>query len=156
ERPDDLGRRAAYRASLDRAVADHPGDVELLLLRGQAEEPAIQQSRARGPDGQKSSEEPGAVGPQAVIHDHGMNSGHGSVRFYESALAERADYFAAHHYLVHAYENGNDMPRALEHARKYAQLASAIPHAHHMYGHVLRRVDRMNDAIAQFQRADDL
>jgi tetratricopeptide (TPR) repeat protein len=85
-----------------------------------------------------------------------MGGGNSSIRFYERALAVRPDYFPTHHYLAHAYENVGQMERALEHASMYAGVAPAVPHAHHMRGHVLRRVDRMNDAIAEFRRADEL
>jgi len=42
------------------------------------------------------------------------------------------------------------------HGEKYAGLSSAIPHAHHMWAHDLRRVGRIDDAIAAFKRTDDL
>ena len=41
-------------------------------------------------------------------------------------------------------------------AKEYARLAPAIPHAAHMWGHDLRRVGRVDDAIAQFKKADGL
>ena len=128
--PDNPTLRAEYERELDRAVVRHPDDVELLLLRGHADDGA---------------------------HDsHGMGGGNGSIRFYERALALRPDYFPTHHYLAHAYENVGQMDRALDHAGVYARAAPAVPHAHHMHGHVLRRVDRMNEAIAEFRRADEL
>jgi tetratricopeptide (TPR) repeat protein len=85
-----------------------------------------------------------------------MNGGSGSLSYYQRALELAPDYFAAHHYLAHAYENLGQAAKALPHARRFAQLASAVPHAHHMYGHVLRQVDRMRDAVAEFKKADDL
>src|SRR5204863_4674566 len=39
---------------------------------------------------------------------------------------------------------------------RYARSAPAVPHAHHMFAHVLRRVNRMNDAVAEFEKADQL
>jgi tetratricopeptide (TPR) repeat protein len=128
--PADPSSKGVYEKRLDEAVAEYPKDVELLLLRGQTEEPTHQ--------------------------GHGMGSGSSSLRFYERALAGRPDYFATHHYLTHAYENLDRLDRALDHAARFVQLAPTIAHAHHMHGHVLRRVDRMNDAIAEFRRADEL
>jgi tetratricopeptide (TPR) repeat protein len=122
--------RAIYQKEVNQALARYPKDVELLLLRGQAEE-----TKHEAP---------------------GMGGGQGSVPFYERALAERPNYFAAHHYLTHAYENLGRVDRALEHASEYARLAPSVPHAHHMYGHVLRRANLMQDAIAEFHRADEL
>jgi tetratricopeptide (TPR) repeat protein len=85
-----------------------------------------------------------------------MNGGSGSLTYYQRALAMAPDYFAVHHYLAHAYENIGQAATALPHARRFAQAAAAVPHAHHMYGHVLRQVNRMPEAIAEFKKADEL
>lgn len=127
---EDQSRRAAYRRHLELATARFPGDVELVLLVGQAQDPSHQA--------------------------HGMGAGSGSIRFYHRALAEQPDYFAVHHYLTHAYENVNEFETALTHAAVYVRMAPAIPHAHHMHGHVLRRLGRMKEAIAEFETADTL
>jgi tetratricopeptide (TPR) repeat protein len=68
----------------------------------------------------------------------------------------KPDYFASHHYLTHAYENINQLDRALVHAERFARSASAVPHARHMLGHILARRGRMKDATAEFVRADAL
>ncbi|HYL36742.1 MAG TPA: hypothetical protein VEV17_12585 [Bryobacteraceae bacterium] len=128
--PENQSLERDYRKQFDLAVTKYPKDVELLLLRGHLEE---------------------------GTHDApGMAGGAGSVPYYERALAQQPGYFATHHYLTHAYENLGRLDRALEHATEYVHLAPEVPHAHHMYGHVLRRVDRMPDAIAEFRRADQL
>ena len=126
----DAGAAKAYRQELTSAISRYPADVELLLLVGRAQDPS---------------------------HDaHGMDAGSASLGFYERALAQAPDYFATHHYLAHAYENISRPDRALDHAAAFARLAPAIPHAHHMHGHVLRRVGRMDEAIAAFRKADEL
>jgi tetratricopeptide (TPR) repeat protein len=130
KRPDDASLAAAYKKALDEALLQNGSDVELLLLRGHAE--------AASPDG------------------YGMSSAAGAIAFYEKARAVSPDYFAPHHYLTHAYENANRVDRALQHGEVYARLAPAIAHAHHMYGHDLRRVGRMSDAVVQFRKANDL
>jgi tetratricopeptide (TPR) repeat protein len=66
------------------------------------------------------------------------------------------DHASAHHYLVHSYETIGRIDEALEHGGAYARLAPSIPHAAHMWGHDLRRVGRVDDAIAQFKKADEL
>jgi tetratricopeptide (TPR) repeat protein len=119
-----------YRRALDEAVAAFPSDVELWLLRGIAESP-----------------DPA---------DRGQGSPQTSIRFYERVLAIRADHFAAHHYLIHAYENAGRIDDALKQAEEYVRLAPAIPHAHHMLGHDLRRVGRIDAATAAFQKAYEL
>jgi len=77
-------------------------------------------------------------------------------RYYERALGIVPDYFAAHHYLVHAYEDIGRIDSALRHSEAFARLAPAVPHAHHMYGHDLRRLGRIDEAIAAFSNAYDL
>jgi tetratricopeptide (TPR) repeat protein len=128
--PADSAAGAKYQKQLASALDRFPNDVELLLLVGRAQDP----SHAA----------------------HGMAAGRGAIAFYERALKQAPDYFAIHHYLTHAYENINRPDRALAHAATFARLASAIPHAHHMHGHVLRRVGRMGDALDAFKKADDL
>ncbi|HEY7410460.1 MAG TPA: hypothetical protein VII13_06970 [Vicinamibacteria bacterium] len=130
EAPTDSARHHAYKQALDRALREHFEDAELWLLRGNAEEP-------------------NAAG-------RGQRGGAGSVAFYRQALAVSPDHFAAHHYLVHSYENLGAIEKALEHGASYARLASAVPHARHMYGHDLRRVGRVPEAIAEFRRAYEL
>ena len=126
----DAGAANAYRQELTSAISRYPTDVELLLLVGRAQDPS---------------------------HDaHGMDAGSASLGFYERALAQAPDYFATRHYLAHAYENIGRPDRALDHAAAFARLAPAIPHAHHMHGHVLRRVGGMDEAIAAFRKADEL
>ena len=70
--------------------------------------------------------------------------------FLSGGAAAGADNGAAHHYLTHSYENLNQISRALEHGEVYARIAADIPHAHHMWGHDLRRVGRLDEAIAAF------
>jgi len=119
-----------YRKALDEALSRFPQDAELWLQRGAAESP-----------------DPA---------DRGQGSPTSAIPFYNRALAVMPDHFAAHHYLTHAYENGGRIQEALEQGAAYARLASAIPHARHMYGHDLRRLGRIREAIAEFAAADAL
>jgi tetratricopeptide (TPR) repeat protein len=129
----DLGNsalHAAYKASIDRALALDSNDVELWLIRGNAEEPT---AAGRGQRGSVAS-----------------------TAFYLEALRVAPDNAAAHHYLIHSYETFGRIDQALVHGEAYARLAPDIPHAHHMWGHDLRRVGRIDDAIAVFSRTNDL
>jgi tetratricopeptide (TPR) repeat protein len=128
--PGDRARLAAYRSALDRAVAAHPKDVELLLLRGIAE--------------------------SADPADRGQGSPATAAPYFERALALVPNHFGAEHYLTHALENTGRASEALPHAAAYAKAAPSVPHALHMYGHVLRRVGRIDEAVAQFEAADRL
>jgi tetratricopeptide (TPR) repeat protein len=120
----------AYKKAIDDALSDRMDDLELWLLRGNAEE-----SNASG---------------------RGQRGTAGSVAFYEAILRAQPDHASAHHYLIHSDETIGRIDKELAHGEAYARLAPAIPHAAHMWGHDLRRVGRVNDAIAMFIRADSL
>ncbi|MET0552516.1 MAG: hypothetical protein ABW221_05735, partial [Vicinamibacteria bacterium] len=127
---DDAARHAEYKRAIDAALAVDIGEAQLWLLRGNAEEPT---AAGRGQRGSVAS-----------------------TAFYRTALQLAPDNAAAHHYLTHSYETIGQIPLALEHGEAYARLAPAVPHAHHMWGHDLRRVGRIDDAIAAFRRTDEL
>jgi tetratricopeptide (TPR) repeat protein len=129
----DLGNaalHATYKASLDKALATDFEDVELWLIRG-------------------NSEEPTAAG-------RGQRGAAASIAFYMQALELVPENAAAHHYLIHSFEGIGQIDHALKHGEAYARLAPTIPHAHHMWGHDLRRAGRIDDAIAAFTRTDEL
>jgi len=126
--PRETGKLTAYRAALDAALKDLPDDEELWLDRG----------RAASPD----------------PADRGQGSIAASLPFYQKALLLGPAHFAAHHYLTHAFENSGRVQEALAEGATYAKMAPAVPHARHMHGHDLRRVGRIDEAIAAFAAAD--
>ena len=130
DNPRDVSRLAAYRKSLDSAIAAFPNDVEFILKRGMAESP-----------------DPADRGQGSVV---------ASLPFYERALKIAPNHYAARHYSAHAYENNARLKEAVDAASSYSSQASNIPHARHMYGHELRRSGRVMDAIAQFEAADKI
>ena len=127
---EDGARFLAYKKAIDDALNADLDDPALWLLRGNAEE--------GNPSGR------------------GQRGTAGSVAFYERVLALQPDHASAHHYLIHTYETIGRIDKALEHGEAYARLSPAIPHAAHMWGHDLRRVGRVDDAIREFLRADSL
>jgi len=124
------GAQQAFRQALDAAIAKYPTDDEFLLLRGFAESP-----------------DPAERGQGSVA---------ASVPFFQKALAAAPAHFAGHHYLTHAYENSGLVAEALAEGATYAKMAPNAPHARHMHGHNLRRVGRIDEAIAEFEAADGL
>jgi tetratricopeptide (TPR) repeat protein len=126
----DKERHAAYKVALHEALALDPTDVELLLLRGHAEE--------------------------ATAAGRGQRGNAGSEKYYLKVLEVSPDDFAAHHYLIHNYEGLGRIDDALVHGAVYARLAPQVPHAHHMYAHDLRRVGRVDEAIAAFVKTYEL
>jgi tetratricopeptide (TPR) repeat protein len=129
--PSKIERELAFRDALDDALDAYPNDVVFLLLRGVAQEPSP------FADGQ------GCIDMQAVT-------------FFNRVLALDPTNFAAHHFLTHCYENNGLLKEALPHARDYAELAPDVPHAQHMLGHVLRHIGRMDQAIEQFLKTDEI
>lgn len=121
-------KHEAYRSALDGALASYPEDAELWILRGNAEEP--------GPWGR------------------GQFGGAASIAFYETALVRSPGHLGAHHYLVHSFENIAHPAQAAEHGRIYADSSPGVAHAQHMLGHVLPRLGRWDEALAQFRKAD--
>ena len=127
-RAEESEKHAAYKKALDKALASYPEDAELWILRGNAEEP--------GPWGR------------------GQFGGSASIAFYETALVRSPGHLAADHYLVHSFENIAHHAEAAEHGKIYAATSPGVAHAQHMYGHVLPRLGRWEEALAQFEKAD--
>ncbi len=126
----DTARFLAYKKTIDDALARDLDDPHLWILRGNAEE-----TNASG---------------------RGQRGGAASIAFYQAVLRLVPDHATAHHYLVHSYETIGRIDKALEHGEVYARMSPSIPHAAHMWGHDLRRVGRVDDAIAQFLKTDAL
>jgi tetratricopeptide (TPR) repeat protein len=129
-KPTDSSLRASYVQAIARALSLFADDVELWLLRGNAEEPSPAGWGQRGTES--------------------------SLKYYDKALSISPDNFAAHHYLTHSLENIGRIQQALAHGEAYARLAPMVAHAQHMWGHDLRRVGRIDDAIKQFEKAYEL
>ena len=125
--PQGAQAHEAYRAALDRLIAQHPADIELLLLRGNAAE--------------------------SVAWGKGM-AGHGeALPFYERAVERAPQHAGARHYLAHTQENLGNHFEAATHAAWFARLAPRAPHARHMYGHTLPRLGKWDQAIEEFEAA---
>ncbi|MFY9527834.1 MAG: hypothetical protein WBC04_09835 [Candidatus Acidiferrales bacterium] len=126
----DMQKYFAYRKAINDALAASPSDPWLWILRGFVDE--------------------------GTAVAHGQSGQIDTIAFYKTALAFSPDNFAAHHYLVHSFENIGRTEEALEQSDAYVRLAPAIPHAHHMRGHDLRRTGRTEEAIEEFRKADEL
>ncbi len=127
---DRRARYGSYRSALSRLLARYPDDAEGWVTRGTA-----------------SEAQPWGRGQLGAVE---------SIAWYEAALARDPNHVGAHHFLLHAYENLRLYEHATRHAAIYAADATLAPHAQHMYGHVLPRVGRWEEALAQFELADAL
>jgi tetratricopeptide (TPR) repeat protein len=127
---DNHSKLAAYRKGIDAELAKRPKDVELLLIRGNAEETFASGRGQRGL-------------PTAVA-------------FYDRVVALAPENAAAHHYLIHTYEGMGQPEEAVKHGEIYARVTPNIAHAQHMYGHDLQKVNRNAKAIKQFEKAQKI
>jgi len=109
-----------YRRALDALIELDPSDAHAWVLRGNAEESAI--------------------------WGRGQGGGEQSLAFYRAALERSPTHPAAHHYLIHSYENLGRLEEAATHGAKLVELAPGAPHPIHMYAHVLPRLGRWDEA----------
>ncbi len=130
ENIEDMAKLAAYRKVVDDALAKDIDDPQLWLLAGNASE--------------------------ATAAGRGQRGTAASVGYYDKVLAIVPDHASAHHYLIHTYETIGLIELALEHGEVFARESPSIPHAAHMWGHDLRRVGRIDDAVVQFKKTDSL
>ncbi len=119
-----------YRKSVSDALKKNPNDPWLWIQRGLADE--------------------------ASPFTHGQAGGVDTLSFYKTALTLAPENLPALHYYAHTCESIGRINEALELTAKYARLAPAIPHAHHMHGHELLRSGRTEEAIQEFLRTKEL
>ena len=120
----------AYRKAVADALKKNPADPWLWIQRGLADE--------------------------ASPFTHGQAGSVDTLAFYKVALALDPENLPALHYYAHTCESIGRIKDALDLTAKYARLAPAIPHAHHMHGHELLRSGRTTEAIQEFLRAKEL
>lgn len=65
----------------------------------------------------------------------------------EPIFREQPDHPGLAHYLVHAYDAPALAARGVEAARRYAQIAPAVPHARHMPSHTFTRLGMWDESI---------
>ena len=121
KKPDDVGLEDKAIKLADEALTRNPRDVQLWMLRAQAE-------------------------PSETA----------TIAFYDRALDIAPQDSGALHLRMHALEDIGQLSTAVSDGALLVKLAGAIPHAHHMYGHELRRAGRTQEAIAEFKRAEEL
>lgn len=119
-----------YKDTVNALIALDPEDPHAWVLRGTAEE--------------------------SSVWGRGQGGGVGAIAYYEAALRRDPAHLAANHFLVHAYENIGQYAAAATYAAQYATAAPAVPHAQHMYAHVLPRLGRWAEARHHLLRADQL
>ena len=128
--PESRRKLEEYRAAIDALIAMDPDDAHAWVMRGNAEE-----ARATG---------------------RGQGGRVGSIAYYEAALYHDPNHWGANHYLIHSYEGLGQYEKSGENGAKYAAAVSGVPHAQHMYAHVLPRLGKWQEALSQLGKADQL
>lgn len=59
------------------------------------------------------------------------------------------------HYLIHSYDSPALAPLGLDAARRYAEIAPAVPHAQHMPSHIFVRLGLWDETVAANRRSYD-
>ncbi len=75
---------------------------------------------------------------------------------FESILKELPNNIGTHHALLHIAERRNESERARFHASALVRLAPNSAHAQHMYGHTLPQQGKWAEALAHFQKANNI
>ena len=65
----------------------------------------------------------------------------------EPIFLKQPDHPGVAHYLIHSFDYPPIAQRGLDAARRYAKIAPAAPHAHHMPSHIFTRVGYWRDSV---------
>jgi hypothetical protein len=65
----------------------------------------------------------------------------------EPIFQKQPDHPGVAHYLIHSFDYPPIAPRGLDAARRYAKIAPAAAHAHHMPSHIFTRVGYWRDSV---------
>ncbi|HKH02717.1 MAG TPA: hypothetical protein VKB08_18625, partial [Bradyrhizobium sp.] len=125
-------RLAAYTAAMERMAQTYPDDYEVQAYYALTLQASAQKSDLTYANQIKSA---------ALL---------------EKLFEQNPRHPGVTHYLIHAYDFAPLAEKGIASARRYAGIAPAVPHARHMHGHNLRRVGRIEEAIAEFSQADRL
>ena len=80
-------------------------------------------------------------------HDRTLSNTRKAIQILNRLLEEEPNHPGAAHYLIHAADNPNLAELGLPAARRYAQIAPAVPHALHMPSHIFARLGLWQEDI---------
>ncbi len=128
---DRAARHAAHAAVMAKLAADHPADDEAQLFHALA----LLAAMPRGDESLPVRQRAGGIAE--VVYKRNPN------------------HPGAAHYILHAYDHGTLVNRALPAARAYAKIAPAASHALHMPAHAFLQVGFWDEAAASDQASWD-
>lgn len=79
--------------------------------------------------------------------DKSLSNSRKAIQILDLLLEEEPNHPGASHYLIHAADNPNLAELGLPAARRYAQIAPAVPHALHMPSHIFARLGLWQEDI---------
>ena len=121
---DTAARHAAYAAMMSKLAADHQADDEAQTFYALA----LLATMPRGDDALPIRQRAGAIA--------------------EAVFRRNPNHPGAAHYILHAFDHGSLVNKALPAARAYAKIAPAASHALHMPAHAFVQVGFWDDAAA--------
>jgi len=116
-------RTLNYRSAMERMHADYPEDREASVFYAQS------------------------LIATASTHDPTYADRRKAGAILEKVFAEQPEHPGVAHYIIHAYDNPVLAGRALDAARRYAQIAPSSVHALHMPSHIFIQVGSWQEAI---------
>ncbi len=120
---DHRSRTAAYEQAMQSVHSRFPEDREAALLYALALQ--------------------ATADPNDKTYAHQLES----ARIIEQVFTEQPNHPGAAHYLIHAYDYPELAPRALPAARRYGEIAPAMPHALHMPSHTFIALGMWDESI---------
>jgi hypothetical protein len=120
---DERARMLAYERALEQLVHTYPRDSEAAIFYALS-------LCANAPPSDKSYEK--LLKAAAIL---------------EKEFEKQPEHPGLAHYIIHAYDVPPLAPRALDAARRYAQIAPSAPHALHMPSHTFTRVGLWQESI---------
>jgi tetratricopeptide (TPR) repeat protein len=134
-------RLAAYSEAMQAVAREHPEDLDAQAFYGLS-------LLALRPRGVAIHDHAGAdvnVGSVSPIADHFSPR---AAEIFERVLARNPNHPGALHYLIHAFDDPFNAPKALGAAQRYAKVAPEATHALHMPAHIFVQLGEWKDAAA--------
>jgi tetratricopeptide (TPR) repeat protein len=120
-------RALAYETAMEKLTQSYPDDVEAKILYGLA------------------------VSANHDLTDKTFARPLKAVGILEPLFASLPQHPGIAHYIIHSYDYPPIASKGLEAAKRYAQIAPAAAHAHHMPSHIFTRVGYWRESIASNQ-----
>jgi hypothetical protein len=95
-----------------------------------------------------------AVNQTALPNDKTYAAQHRAAEILEPLWKKYPDHPGLPHYIIHAYDHPPLASRALEAARRYADIAPSAPHALHMPSHTFTRVGSWQESVDTNRRSE--